>query len=98
TAARDYEAFEGAWSGYPLRARMLAGRLRRAGALVLESDPPGRFADPAQAVPLSPGSIRWASVLSSPVMNELEAIAPEQRTPESSGTIGFRDVIRSLRS
>jgi Protein of unknown function (DUF3179) len=105
TAAADYEALDGAWSGHPLRPRVLPARLRRIGSLIVESDPPVRFVDPAQAVPLSPGSIEWAAVLSSPVLDELREDAagePGELRVDAAGepavAPGFRDVIRSLRS
>jgi uncharacterized protein DUF3179 len=98
TAARDYEALEGAWSCHPLRARLLARKLRRIGRVVLESDPPERFADPAQVVPLPPAAIRWAAVLSSPVIGQLEPIVAREAPEASPAAAGFKDVIRSLRS
>ncbi len=93
TAARDYDALEGAISGWPVRERAIDYRTRRIGSLVIESDPPERFADPAQIVRLPYRSIPWAPVLDSPVLEGLTT-PPE---PEA-GEPGFLDLVRALRA
>ncbi|MCI0633464.1 MAG: DUF3179 domain-containing protein [Actinobacteria bacterium] len=94
-AARDLHTFDASWSGYPLRARTHEGRTRRIGAVVIESDPPERFADPANVVPLPDAMIRWSKVLTAPALDALTETsssgAPEQATP------AFVDVVRAIR-
>jgi hypothetical protein len=63
--------------------------------VVLESDPEERFDDPANLVPLPASEIRWAPVLSSPVLDRLAAEA--ERPGSGSGGAGFVQVIRALR-
>jgi hypothetical protein len=92
-AARDYEAFEGAVSGWPVRERAIDFRVRRVGRLIVESDPDRRFADPAQVVRLPYRSIDWAPVLDAPV---LDTLAPDGHAEEPGGR-GFLDIVRSLR-
>jgi hypothetical protein len=93
-AARDFEAFEGTWSGLPLRNRATEVRTRRIGRLVVESDPEERFVDPAQIVPIPYRSIEWAALLDSPTLDEIAGAEPEGiPAPEP----GLLDVVRSLR-
>jgi len=93
SAARDYEAFEGAVSGWPVRERALDFRIRRFGTLVVESDPDERFADAAQIVRLPYRSIRWAPILDSPTLD------PPVQPPDmaDADAPGFVDVVRALR-
>jgi hypothetical protein len=93
TAARDYLAFEGAVSGWPLRERAIDYRLRQAGPTVVESDPERRFADPAQIVRLPYRSVEWAPVLDSPL---LDGSADPAAAADEPGP-GFLDVVRTLR-
>ncbi|MGH2635415.1 MAG: DUF3179 domain-containing (seleno)protein [Actinomycetota bacterium] len=93
SAARDYEAFEGAVSGWPVRERAIDFRVRSFGSLVIESDPEGRFADPAQIVRLPYRSIPWAPLLDSPTLD------PPPLTAATTGevAVGFLEVVRALR-
>lgn len=94
-AARDYEAFEGAWSGLPLRNRATESSVRRFGRLVVESDPEERFADPAQIVAIPFRSLDWSPLLDSPA---LEEIARETGEPDEEPEAPcFADLVRALR-
>ncbi|MGQ0669852.1 MAG: hypothetical protein ACT4PO_09310, partial [Actinomycetota bacterium] len=94
-AARDFDAFEGAWSGLPLRERSLDGKTRRIGRFVIESDPEERHVDPAQVIPIPPGVVRWAPVLDSGAIEEIArgSERPDRSAPEP----GFLDLVRGLR-
>ena len=94
-AARDFDAFEGAWSGLPLRERSLDGKTRRIGRFVIESDPEERYVDPAQVIPIPPSVVRWAPVLDSGAIEEIArgSERPDRSAPES----GFLDLVRGLR-
>ncbi len=95
-AARDLHAFDASWSGYPLRARTHEGRTRRIGTVVIESDPPERYADPANVVPLPDAMIRWSKVLTAPALDALsESTVPSDAEGESPP--GFVDVVRAIR-
>jgi hypothetical protein len=93
SAARDFVALEGAWSGLPYRTRLLESRVRRFGRFVLQSDPEDRFADPAQIVPRSPSSLPWSTVLDSAALRSLETEAD----PDGDDGAGFAEAIRSFR-
>lgn len=93
--ARDYEAFEGAISGLPLRNRATESRTVRIGRLVIESDPEIRFVDPGNIVPIPFRSMRWASLLDSEALGD---ISHETDAPDGRGDRpGFIDVIKALR-
>jgi hypothetical protein len=92
SAAVDYEAFEGAVSGWPIRERAIDYRVRQIGSLIVESDPDERFADPAQIVRLPYRAVAWSPLLDSPTLDE---IVPLESAPASGP--GFRNIIRALR-
>jgi hypothetical protein len=94
SAARDYEAFEGAVSGWPVRERAIDFRVRRLGRLIVESDPDRRFADQAQVVRLPYRSVEWAPVLDAPALDALEPDA----NPEERDRPAFLDIVRALRA
>lgn len=98
TAAQDFDAFRGAWSGYPLTARSHESQTRRIGRVVIEADPEQRYADPMNIVPLPASVIPWARALSSPGLDDA-ALHHETRNgpPSRDGQAGFRDVVRALR-
>ncbi|MGH2807391.1 MAG: DUF3179 domain-containing (seleno)protein [Actinomycetota bacterium] len=91
-AAKDYDAFSGTTSGYPLRPRAIDARTRRVGRIVFESDPEAheRYLDPASIIPLPPSVVPWAKVLTA----ELPA---ETGTAASHEAPGFVEVVRALR-
>lgn len=93
--ARDLVAYDAAWSGWPLKPRSYEGKARRIGRVVLESDPARRFEDPANIVPLPPSVVRWASILSAPVLDDLAANAEDH--DEGAHTPAFVEVVRALR-
>jgi Protein of unknown function (DUF3179) len=92
TAARDYEAVHGARTLLPMRARILLTRLRRIGRSVVEADPDGRYAEPAQIVPTPWSELSWPPVLESETLNSL---GPEGKAPDV--VVGLLDVVRALR-
>lgn len=94
-AARDFHEFDAAWSGYPIKPRSHEGRTRRLGRVVLESDPPKRYVDPANVVPVPPAAIAWAAVLDSPLLDEVATSLPAGGMSEASR--GFLEVVRALR-
>jgi hypothetical protein len=93
-AARDYDAFEGAVSGWPVRERAMDFRTRQIGRLVVESDPEERFADQAQVVRLPYRAVTWAPLLDAPV---LDTLTPDA-VGEDPGGPGFLEVVRALRA
>ncbi len=95
-AARDLHAFDASWSGYPLRARTHEGRTRRIGTVVIESDPPERYADPANVVPLPDAMIRWSKVLTAPALDALSE-STVRSDAEGESPPGFVDVVRAIR-
>ncbi len=92
SAAADYESFEGAMSGWPIRERAIDYRVHRIGSLIIESDPEERFADPTQIVRLPYRSVAWSPLLDSPALNGIEP--PD--APKGAGP-SFRTLIRALR-
>jgi hypothetical protein len=92
SAARDYEAVHAARTLLPMRPRILLTRLRRVGRFVVEADPDGRYAEPAQIVPTPWSELSWPAVLESQALN---AIAPEEKGPDVAA--GLSDVVRALR-
>jgi hypothetical protein len=92
SAARDYEAVHGARTLLPMRARILLTRLRRAGRFVIEADPDGRYAEPAQIVPTPWSELSWPAILESETLNSL---GPEET--EHDVGVGLSDVVRALR-
>jgi Protein of unknown function (DUF3179) len=99
SAAADYHALDGSWSGLPLRARAREARTRRFGRLVVESDPERRCDDPANTTPLPDGSIEWSRLLTDPVI-ERAARRDEGGAEEASVADegpGFLEIIRGFR-
>jgi len=94
-AARDLDAFDASWSGWPLKGRSHEGETRRVGRVVIESDPVQRFEDPANIVPLPPSVVQWAPVLASPALDDLAA----RMVVADDDALGpaFVDVVRALR-
>ncbi len=91
--AEDFHALGGAWSGFPLKPKVMGGKTRRLGALVMESDPEERFVDPLGIVGLADDLVRWAPILEEP----LEEPVGE---PDASGPApypGFFAIVRGLR-
>jgi hypothetical protein len=99
SAAADYDALKGAWSGLPMRPRSREGRTRRFGCIVVESDPEQRYEDPANVVPRSEGSIGWSPLLEDPVLDRAASRdrTAAMATPATDGGPGFLQVIRGLR-
>jgi hypothetical protein len=91
-AARDYEAVHGARTLLPMRARILLTRLRRVGRYVVEADPQGRYAEPAQIVPTPWSQLSWPALLES---TTLDSLAQEEE--EGDDGVGLSDVVRALR-
>ena len=93
-AARDYDHLGGAYSALPLTGISGRSRTLRRRRLVLQADPPRRFVDPAQVVPLADELIEWAP---------LDAIAAEAGDLDLEGdgelpANSFADVLRGLRA
>jgi hypothetical protein len=99
SAAADYDALKGAWSGLPMRPRSREGRTRRFGCIVVESDPEQRYEDPANVVPRPEGSIGWSPLLEDPVLDRAASRdrTAAMATPATDGGPGFLQVIRGLR-
>ena len=94
-AATDHESLRSAWSAFPIRSKVLETRVRRLGRFTLEARPVLRFLDPAQIVPLPWSELRWPGAFDSGVLNDLAA---SRADGPPSLTVGFSDVLRSLRS
>jgi hypothetical protein len=92
TAARDYEAVHAARTLLPMRARILLTRLRRVGRYVVEADPDGRYAEPAQIVPTPWSELAWPALLES---TTLDSIAQQEK--DRDDPVGLYDVVRALR-
>ena len=92
-AARDQEAFEGAWACDPFAARVLPRRSVRVGSVVVQSDAWPRFVDPAQLVPVPESELPWPDVL-----DRLSDLAPSSTLDADDGPPAFIDVLRALRS
>jgi hypothetical protein len=93
-AAADYESFEAAISGFPIRARSYEARTVRVGSLVVESDPDQRYLDPFQVAPIPFRAMEWAPILDEPALRaslEADPVSAEQNTDP-----GFNDLIRSI--
>ncbi|CAN5715567.1 hypothetical protein BH18ACT15_BH18ACT15_03980 [soil metagenome] len=93
SGAEDFHALGGAWSGFPLKAKLPGGKTRRIGALVMESDPDERFVDPLSIVSLADDLVRWAPVLDEPI----EDPGAQVTVPEAPSTPGFSAIVRSIR-
>jgi hypothetical protein len=92
-AARDQEAFEGAWACDPFAVRVLPRRSVRIGAVVVQCDAWPRFVDPAQLVPVPESELPWPDVL-----DRLSDLGPSGSLDAADGGPAFIDVIRALRS
>jgi Protein of unknown function (DUF3179) len=98
SAAADYDALEGAWSGLPLRSRSREGRTRRLGCIVVESDPVGRFEDPANVVPRPEGAMGWSRLLGDPVLDRAaNRDGAAMGMPATAGEPGFLQILRGFR-
>ncbi|TMK86003.1 MAG: DUF3179 domain-containing protein [Actinobacteria bacterium] len=87
-AARDFVAFEGAFSVLPMAPTTPPNRTRRVGRLVIESDPERRFADPIHAVPIPSSAVTWAPILDSSVI-VLDVIRSLRLARYDVGDVGF---------
>ena len=94
TASRDYESLRGAWSLLPMRPRILQTRMRRIGPFVLEADPEGRYADPAQIVPRPWAELSWPTLLDS-ISDQLWVKA--LGTDAAPLDVGLTDIVRAIR-
>jgi uncharacterized protein DUF3179 len=106
SAATDFDALAGAWSGLPIKTRSREGRTRRMGRIVVESDPEVRYEDPANVVPRPDGAIDWSPLLSSPDLDHAVGVLDEGSgsmdgvgVPDAADArqAGFLEVIRGLR-
>jgi hypothetical protein len=93
TAAKDFDALSGVWSGFPLKPRAIDAKTRRVGTTVLESDPDERYVDPAKVIPLPPSVVPWAKVLTAQALDDITPPPPADR-PEH---IGFAEFVRTIR-
>jgi hypothetical protein len=89
-AARDYEALHAAWTLLPMRSRILLTRLRRVGRYVIEANPDGRYAEPAQIVPTPWAELSWSPLL------ESAALASLGTEEKNEVAVGLYDVVRAL--
>jgi hypothetical protein len=108
-AARDFDSLEGAWSALPFAPRLLVGRTRRVGALVLKADPEDRYIDPAQLleraeVLLAVSPLLHASDLPPDRPSDHERPGAEAGGAEVGGEspapyrdVGFVELLRALR-
>ncbi len=94
SSARDFERLEGAFSCLPFAGTLRRSHVERAGRIVVQSDPPERFVDAAQVVPLADDVVRWAPLeeLVSAMRGSLLANATD--LSEAS----LADVLRDLRA
>jgi hypothetical protein len=92
-AARDQEAFDGAWACDPFDARVLPRRTVRVGPVVVQSDAWPRFVDPAQLVPVPESELPWPGVV-----DRLGELTPPGVLDAPDGPPAFIDVLRALRS
>jgi hypothetical protein len=94
-AAEDFDAVDGAISGQPMRTYAHRGRTRRVGCTVIESDPPVRYADPANVVPLPDDAIDWWPLLELLDLNVSPVGA--HGADKAGGEPRFLDLTRALR-
>ena len=92
-AARDQEAFDGAWACDPFAARMLPRRSARVGPVVVQCDAWPRFVDPAQLVAVPESELAWPAVL-----DRLGELTPADVLDAPEGPPAFIDVLRALRA
>jgi hypothetical protein len=93
-AARDFAAFEAAWSMLPLKTRVGESRVFRAGTLVVQSDPLRRFLDPTQWIQLPPAAMQWAPVLKDQDLRDLTQGEPDGPDDE----VSFIDLVAALKA
>jgi hypothetical protein len=94
-AARDFEAFEGAWSMLPLKARVGESKTFRAGTLVVQSDPVRRFVDPTQWVQMPFPAVGWWPLIDDPILSELTDTDADDDGPAGPG---FIDLVRAIKA
>ena len=94
-AARDFDTFAAAWSGFPIKPKSHDAKTRRVGRLVVESDPEERYVDPAQVVPLPPSVVAWAKALQSSALDDIAYLF--QGPSDKEDRPRFLDVVRALR-
>ncbi len=94
-AAADYAHLEGAWYCMPIGSRVGRKPSRAAGRFVLESDPPGQFEDPIQAVRLPDTEIPWSTLVTDPARQATWCNGLPDSDQEAEGP--FTRILRRLR-